>query len=232
MDTQVRLSTEADVEAVIGWLDQERRQGYLGYLGSEDDFQQWQQEGRLTALIDLATRQPIAFCVVSDRAIDLIVVRADQRRKGAGTVLAQDAIQRHLDCDAPGIVVECVSDLSAGLCFKIGFSPFDPGRPGRWMIRRFRRTRDIQGEKVPVRISLTSESTGESLSASFETEAALAGGEYLLATEFTEWLPTGDAKVRIERTGAAAREAKVKYAAEHGVEWDNPWVRVRRLTAG
>jgi GNAT superfamily N-acetyltransferase len=120
--------TQVQLSEILAWLEREEAETGEGFLCNKDIIvEAFACEEIYCAVLERSVVGFVTHNVKSQSAsIDILEVCPAHRRRGYGTKLALDAIERLFKAGAPNITVKCAPSSSESFWRKFGFVTFKP----------------------------------------------------------------------------------------------------------
>lgn len=121
----IRKATDSDLTKVLRWSKQDEDNGHDSFYCNRRVIRSCHADGELYVLTDPATDRPIAFLCNGRYEPYILAVRANRRREGYGTTIAQFMIDLwRQKTEACVIDIECAPWTSIRFWQRMGFTPF------------------------------------------------------------------------------------------------------------
>ena len=123
----IRQATDADLEAVAKWLQDEDARGVQGcFWCNINVIEGCHRDGQMTVLTDPESDQPLAFLCggPTDPEPPIMEVHSDHRGRGLGRALWEHHLARVRDAGLPGLKVHCQPSTSIPFWKAMGFQEF------------------------------------------------------------------------------------------------------------
>ena len=229
LSPHIRQSTDADMEAIHTWLQEQQRAGVHGtFLCNWRLTRESHDEGKLQVYVDPESQTPVAYQWGGLLRPGILEVRHDLRGRGIGKEFVEHCLAQAAQAGEYILCIQCKPSTSIAFWRGMGFQLDDEGGRESYATRMARESLELPKDGDPVQVTLEWFPERRKWEASTlpvlaqAIEGRLLGGEVWLSERALcpGRIEDGDAVLRVTVDGQEWYCDKAKYerAEELGVE--------------